>query len=273
MSPPQLTSYILDTGYCLAHENLMIQGGARRQLACHSIVALLGHPEHGWLLWDTGYAPRMLEGTRRFPYVLYRWATPLYVDSELAVVRQLPRWGLTPADIQQIIISHFHADHLAGLHDFPTSRFVALQEAYRDVASRTGLSALRRAFLPSLLPPDFHKRLVLLPTFSGTPLPYLGPTHDLFDDGSLLLVRLPGHARGQLGLLAQTDRGRIFFVADTLFLRNGKGILFVDAIRASVDPNLAFLAIFSRDCRDFGVIYSDFGYRKQPISYLKIAQI
>ncbi|MBV7339240.1 DUF2791 family P-loop domain-containing protein [Chloroflexi bacterium TSY] len=27
----------------------------------------------------------------------------------------------------------------------------------------------------------------------------------------------------------------------------------------SVDPNLAFLAIFSRDCRDFGVIYSDFG--------------
>ncbi|MBV7339155.1 hypothetical protein KFU94_65270 [Chloroflexi bacterium TSY] len=44
-------------------------------------------------------------------------------------------------------------------------------------------------------------------------------------------------------------------------------------ISDSVDPNLAFLAIFSRDCRDFGVIYSDFGYRKQPISYLKIAQI
>ncbi|MBV7329000.1 radical SAM protein [Chloroflexi bacterium TSY] len=44
-------------------------------------------------------------------------------------------------------------------------------------------------------------------------------------------------------------------------------------LRDSVDPNLAFLAIFSRDCRDFGVIYSDFGYRKQPISYLKIAQI
>ncbi|MBV7337400.1 TauD/TfdA family dioxygenase [Chloroflexi bacterium TSY] len=44
-------------------------------------------------------------------------------------------------------------------------------------------------------------------------------------------------------------------------------------VAVSVDPNLAFLAIFSRDCRDFGVIYSDFGYRKQPISYLKIAQI
>ncbi|MBV7338964.1 hypothetical protein KFU94_64235 [Chloroflexi bacterium TSY] len=44
-------------------------------------------------------------------------------------------------------------------------------------------------------------------------------------------------------------------------------------VLVSVDPNLAFLAIFSRDCRDFGVIYSDFGYRKQPISYLKIAQI
>ncbi|MBV7338249.1 hypothetical protein KFU94_60495 [Chloroflexi bacterium TSY] len=53
------------------------------------------------------------------------------------------------------------------------------------------------------------------------------------------------------------------------FLYSGRLICY----QASVDPNLAFLAIFSRDCRDFGVIYSDFGYRKQPISYLKIAQI
>ncbi|MBV7329966.1 hypothetical protein KFU94_17320 [Chloroflexi bacterium TSY] len=52
-----------------------------------------------------------------------------------------------------------------------------------------------------------------------------------------------------------------------------KGAIADTDLEDSVDPNLAFLAIFSRDCRDFGVIYSDFGYRKQPISYLKIAQI
>ncbi|MBV7327751.1 hypothetical protein KFU94_05720 [Chloroflexi bacterium TSY] len=39
----------------------------------------------------------------------------------------------------------------------------------------------------------------------------------------------------------------------------------------SVDPNLAFLTIFSRERRDFGAIFSDLSCQKQPISYLEIA--
>jgi glyoxylase-like metal-dependent hydrolase (beta-lactamase superfamily II) len=41
----------------------------------------------------------------------------------------------------------------------------------------------------------------------------------LFGDGSLALVTLPGHARGQLGLLARTDRGPVLFAADSCWLR------------------------------------------------------
>jgi glyoxylase-like metal-dependent hydrolase (beta-lactamase superfamily II) len=249
--PPQIICHILDTGYCLAHEHILIQGGARKEVACHSIVALLGHPQHGWLLWDAGYAPHMLTATAHFPYSLYRLATPLRLRPELAAAAQLGRFGLTPHDIRAVIISHFHADHLAGLRDFPASLFVALPEAYASVAKASGLKALRKAFIPSLLPPDFGARLSLpgayaapsdrsqsffgytktapwgegrgevarsAPAFGGEPLPGLGPTHDLFGDGSLVLVRLPGHARGQMGLLACTDKGPIFFVADSCWL-------------------------------------------------------
>jgi glyoxylase-like metal-dependent hydrolase (beta-lactamase superfamily II) len=42
----------------------------------------------------------------------------------------------------------------------------------------------------------------------------LGPTHDLFGDGVLRLVPLPGHARGQVGLYAETVRGPVLFAAD-----------------------------------------------------------
>src|SRR5262245_53702803 len=66
-----VTCHILDTGYCLAHESLVMRGGARREIACHSLVALIHHPRHGWGLWDTGYAPRMLEATARWPFSLY----------------------------------------------------------------------------------------------------------------------------------------------------------------------------------------------------------
>lgn len=215
---PELACHILDTGHCLAHEHILIQGGTRKEVACHSIVALLGHPQHGWLLWDAGYAPHMLTATAHFPYSLYRLATPLRLRPELAAAAQLPGLNLAPSDIGTILISHFHADHIAGLADFPTSRFVALREAYGSVAKVRGLRALRRAFVPSLLPRDFPTRASLLGAFSGPPLPGLGATYDYYGDGSLLLVRLPGHARGQVGMLANTGRGPIFFVADSCWL-------------------------------------------------------
>ena len=218
-SPPILECHILDTGYCLAWEDHLIQGGRHLQVECHSIVALLHHPEHGWLLWDTGYAPRMLDATRHFPFSLYRRATPLRLDARLAVAAQLPRWHLSPNDIRYVILSHFHADHIAGLRDFPEATLIASASAYLDVASRRGLRALQRAFIPELLPADFAKRAQLFSDFPGPSLPALGATHDLFNDGSLLLIALPGHAHGQIGLLAHTTRGRVLFAADSCWLR------------------------------------------------------
>ncbi|MFZ4662292.1 MAG: MBL fold metallo-hydrolase [Caldilineaceae bacterium] len=211
--------HLLDTGYCLAHESTMIQGGRREQVACHALVALLHHPNHGWMLWDTGYAPRMLTETARLPYRFYRWATPLRLDPAVAVAAQLDRFGLQPSSIKLIIISHFHADHIAGLRDFPTARFVATQAAYDHFVARTGWAALRCGYLPALLPSDFAERATLLPAFTGPDVPFLGASQDLFGDGSLRLVNLPGHARGQIGLLAHTAQGDNFFVADGAWLR------------------------------------------------------
>lgn len=218
-SSPVLQCHILDTGYCLAWEDHLIQGGQHRRVACHSIAALLCHPRHGWLLWDTGYAPRMLAATSHFPFSLYRRATPLYLAERLAVVAQLAQWQLKAEDIGHVIISHFHADHIAGLRDFPAATLVASESAYQDVASRQGLRALRRAFIPELLPDDFARRATLLTHFAGPALGALGSTHDVFGDGSLLLIALPGHAHGQLGLLARTERGRVLFAADGCWLR------------------------------------------------------
>lgn len=215
---PRLQCHILDTGYCIALEQVVMRGGRRGKIRCHSIAVLLHHPEHGWTLFDTGYAPRLLESTRAFPYYLYRLATPLSVRPELAAEAQLSRLGLTPGDISRVAISHFHADHVAGLRDFPRAHFVCARSAYEDVRARTGFSALKRAFIPDLLPPDFRERAVLLPPFDGPLLPGLGATHDLFADGSALLVELPGHARGQVGMLANTQRGKVLFAADGCWL-------------------------------------------------------
>ncbi|MFL5801530.1 MAG: MBL fold metallo-hydrolase, partial [Roseiflexaceae bacterium] len=87
--------HLLDTGHCLAHESMVMRGGGRQKIACHSLVGLIEHPRHGWGLWDTGYAPRIEQATARWPFRLYRYATPLRLAPELAVAAQLPRWELS----------------------------------------------------------------------------------------------------------------------------------------------------------------------------------
>jgi glyoxylase-like metal-dependent hydrolase (beta-lactamase superfamily II) len=216
---PVLQYYVLDTGYCLASEHHLIWGGRRRTVHCHALAVLLHHPEHGWFLWDTGYAPRMLDETRRLPWSLYRRATPLRLESSQPAVAQLHRWNLTADDIGHIVISHFHADHVAGLKDFPSAKLVVHHLAYADIAARRGFGAVRRAYIPALIPADFHERAHLLPHFTGPSLPDLGTTFDLWGDESVVLVELPGHARGQIGMLARTVDGPVLFAADACWLR------------------------------------------------------
>jgi glyoxylase-like metal-dependent hydrolase (beta-lactamase superfamily II) len=261
---PALECHLLDTGYCLAWEHHVMRGGRRVRIACHSLVALLRHPEHGWLLWDTGYAPRILEATQRLPYRLYRYATPLRLNPDLAVIKQLAKWGITPRDIRRVLISHFHADHIAGLRDFPDAELIASRDAYEDIAARGSLNALSRAFIPALLPDDFRQRARLVESFDKPSLPILGPAHDLFGDGALLLVQLPGHARGQVGLLAHTSRGRILFAADGSWLRQAirenrpparVTNLFVDDAHA-VRTTISRLHDFAAACPDVIIVPS-----------------
>ncbi len=259
-----LECHVLDTGYCLASEHHMMRGGRHQEVACHSIVALIHHPVQGWCLWDTGYAPRLLEATRSWPYRIYRLLTPLRLRSDLAVINQLARLKLKPGNISHVIISHFHADHIAGLRDFPSAHLIALQAAYADVATRRGWRALLRAFIPALLPDDFAHRATLLPNFSGPPLPGLGPTYDLFGDGSLQLVQLPGHACGQIGLLVHTSRGPLLFAADGAWLTQAirecrpparLTNLIVDNAQA-VRTTLEKLHIFMQACPDVRIVPS-----------------
>jgi glyoxylase-like metal-dependent hydrolase (beta-lactamase superfamily II) len=262
MPSTTVVCHTLDTGYCLAHESMMLRGGAHRSVECHSLVGLIHHSERGWGLWDTGYAPRMLDATAHWPFSLYRRATPLRLRPELAVVAQLPRWNLSASDIRWIVLSHLHADHIAGLRDFPQAQVYLSAEAYAAIVPLRGLSALRRAFIPALLPDDFAERVVLIERFDGLALPALGATHDLFGDGSLLLMPLPGHGRGQIGLLARTAERRILYAADGAWLtraiheRRGPHpltYLFIDD-RPALHETLDRLHQFALQCPDVSLI-------------------
>ena len=209
---------ILHAGYCTCPEHIAIRGGARTRLRFPAMFALLEHPRLGAMLFDTGYSYRFFDATRKLPYRLYRHATPVTLTEADLAINQLSTFNLRPRDISRVFISHFHADHVAALADFDRARYVYLPHAFDSVRFTRGLGAVRRAYLPSLIPSDFDSRAAPVDMSHPVHLPpeYAPFTrgYDLLGDESILAVELPGHAHGQMGLFVRDDSQTYFFVAD-----------------------------------------------------------
>jgi glyoxylase-like metal-dependent hydrolase (beta-lactamase superfamily II) len=203
-------------GYC-THPACMALKGAGHASRCFPSRAYLIPGRQGLYLWDTGYASHFIDAAHGI-YRLYPMVTPVHLEQQEALVHQLHRIGVHAGDLAAIVISHFHADHIAGLKDFPGVRFVCAREGWESIRQLTGLKALRKAFLPDLIPSDITERLVFDDQLDRVPLPReLGPFthgHALDSSGEIFLVSLPGHAAGQLGAFVRTEHGWTLLASD-----------------------------------------------------------
>ncbi len=214
--PPALKVRIRTAGMAWVRPFTFQPGGGMKWMAVPALFAIIEHPEQGLLLWDTGYAPRFFAATRRFPWRIMRWVTPAEIHEEDAVVNQLRALGYDPADVKAIILSHFDPDHFGGLLDFPDVPIFCSWRAWADVREKRGLGRVKARLLPQHLPEDMAGRLKLLPDPDGPPISAFDASLDLFGDGSIRLVELPGHAPGQLGafLRRSSDGADLFLAAD-----------------------------------------------------------
>ena len=78
---------------------------------------------------------------------------------------------------------------------------------------------MAHGFVPDFIPSDFEARLQLIDIEKGTLEDKdLGKLIDVFEDGSILLCDLDGHAVGQIGAILDTDKGTVFLIADACWL-------------------------------------------------------
>jgi glyoxylase-like metal-dependent hydrolase (beta-lactamase superfamily II) len=209
----------LRVGQCRHLECMAARGGRWGLVDFPSCCALIRHPQAGWILFDTGYAEHFFTATRQLPERLYAMALPVNLPPEEHLLAQLAKRGLSAADIKMVVVSHYHGDHVAGLKDFPAARFVASR---RDSEIIRRLGPWRASFqgqLHRLLPENYWQRLSYAEDLKQIPLPeWMAPFTqgwDLLGDSSLLLLPLPGHSKGQLGLLLpETERGPVLLAAD-----------------------------------------------------------
>lgn len=215
---------IFHAGYCQNIEHLAIQGGRWKNIRFPAMFALIEHPGFGPMLFDTGYSFRFFEETRRLPNSLYARMTPVTLREDELAVSQLSERGIRPHDVERVFISHFHADHVAALGDFPAAKYVYMPHAYGPVRDKHGFGALRHGVIPGLFPADFEEQseTVALSNLRKLPKEFRPFTHgvDLLGDGSIMAVELPGHATGQMGLILRAADGGVYFlVGDACWLR------------------------------------------------------
>ncbi|MDX8501410.1 MBL fold metallo-hydrolase [Mesorhizobium sp. VK4C] len=209
-----------NSAWVSAAERLILRGGTWQSVRLRVRYGLIVHPAAGPVLVDTGYTPEALCGERRGRMLrLYGALLKPELNAAEQVLPVLKHFGLSPDDIRTVIVTHFHADHISGLSLFRNARFIASDAAWARVKARTPRQNLRHGVFTELFPTDFETRLGGLSSkprveaSGGVP----GGV-DIFGDGSVIAVDLPGHADGQFGLLFAGIERPLLYAVDVQWL-------------------------------------------------------
>ncbi|EPW5501444.1 MBL fold metallo-hydrolase [Vibrio vulnificus] len=216
---------IFEAGHCVHPSFVVKPGSGLKPRSFPAAVALIQHPTKGNVLFDTGYHEHFFRATRPFPERFYAWTTPCHYQKERGIVAQLAKEKIGPHEIEHLVLSHFHADHIAAVSEFAHSQLHCQQKGVDALTKSGRMGGVRKGYLKALFPRQLKSNLVMHRDFSipiGEILPHCQGVDllckDLFNDGLIYMVSLPGHAAGQVGLLAKREQSWLFLLADACWL-------------------------------------------------------
>ncbi len=204
------------SGFCEAHEKIVNPKDGHGKCKFYAVWVLIFVPEIGYVLFDTGYSEAFHKATKSFPERFYRWVTPVTLDPIQTAKSILEDSGIKSEEIRFVIVSHFHADHIAGLKDFPMAQIICSKVAFEEVLKLNRIKAVSKGILHKLLPKDFQKRILLIEDVAHEIcVNDNGITEfQVFNNPSFRLIEIPGHAKGMLGFIYQDEAKSILYATD-----------------------------------------------------------
>lgn len=165
--------------------------GKSKQLAssCYLI-------QHGsdYMLWDTGL-PAAMKGKPLDSKAAMDATVTMTIKEQLATL------GVDPASIKYVAVSHYHFDHIGQLADFPGATLLVGKNDWQVVTTDPATYGAD--------PKPFEAWIK-----GGSKVEAVANDKDVFGDGSVTMLRLPGHTPGHNGLLVRLKKKPVLLTGD-----------------------------------------------------------
>jgi N-acyl homoserine lactone hydrolase len=148
---------------------------------------------HGtdYMLWDTGLPAALVGRPNRNP--------AMTASLRASIVDQLARIGVRPEQVATVGISHYHFDHIGQAASFPHARLII---GAGDLAALRGDQ------------PGIEREPLARWLSGGGEVTEARGDHDVYGDGKVIVLNLPGHTPGHRGLLVRLASGPVLLSGD-----------------------------------------------------------
>lgn len=194
---------------------------------------IVKHATKGTLLWDTGI-PKVI---KTMPEGL---SVPgFHLTLQKTIQDQLSEIELSEADIDYVSISHSHFDHAGNLNDFAGSKWIVHENEYAHMFS-DAMRAQQQTFSAYNKMETAEKI-----TFSED--------YDVFGDGSVMILSMPGHTPGHTVLLVNLkNAGPVLLTGDLYHLSEARKRRTVPTFNTNADDTLKSMDAFEEKAKVLG---------------------
>jgi N-acyl homoserine lactone hydrolase len=161
---------------------------------------LIRHPK-GTLVWDAGLDPKFVQGSEN-------GARGIRATLDVSVEKQLQQLNLKPTDVTYLAFSHMHLDHTGNANLFTSATWILNRTELQWASQPTGGGPVAQE------------------TFSGykhAKTQLIDGDYDVFGDGTVRILKTPGHTPGhQVLLLTLPKSGKVLLAGDLYHFRRDR---------------------------------------------------
>ena len=201
----------------------------------------------GVIVVDTGQAAHLKSLPVWHPY--FQLCVQFKIEPEDEVGPQLRALGIGKSDVRQVILTHLHMDHDAGLAHFPHAKILA---SAREIERASGVAGQLRGYLPQRWPSWFDPSPVVFEQAAFGPF---DRSRRLTKAGDVIALPTPGHTPDHLSV-AVLDGGTILFLAgDTSYAEHQMMAGIVDGVSPDEDVALTSLDKIRQLAKQSSLVY------------------